>query len=1024
MKWPRRDIHIRGFVRGLGCLCCLVATAALALDPQKAITQFHHERWGPTEGLDRINAVTQTGDGYIWVVSQTGLLRFDGAQFTRWNPKPGESRIPGYIQTILAASDASLWVSSAADLTRLSAGHSTNYNRDQGMVSGHVMALCEDSQGTIWAGGYNGLCKFSGDKWRSIDADQKPPQGSIRAMAIDRDETMWVSVATTNGPSSGFIAWRRKGQKRFEASSEQIPRCENLAVAQGNKMWAAEPSGGIVRAFSGAEGNFRFTAPEIKLASQCVQIDRDGTLWIGTLGSGLARVRDPASLGPETIEAKSDAVQWFTEENGLCNDHVNCLFEDREGNIWVGGLSGLDCFSETKITSYSIREGLPYNESLMLSAAQDGSLWVASRNRGLFRMIPASPATANAPLARALAKSIVGINCVYGDQTGGLLAATPSGVFKVDNESLVFKGSTDSGKTLAMTRDLAGALWLCDERGGLVRVVDDVATPIDRGEPLGPYDFACAALTDKLGRVWLGYTSGIVDCWSNGTFRHYSKQDGLNLAQIRGIFNDTKGRLWVVAQYGVAVFHGSRFEGLLNGRGLPDDECYAMLQDDAGFLWLAQMSQVLRIDPDALERAILTRDSQGRASISFDSFGFSDGLKGYIRQPFGQPGRGYPLAAKTVDGRLWFSTSAGLAVIDPHHVAKNLVPPPVRIEQVITSGKTNRSFENPQFSGGIKDLEFDYSGLSYANPSKVLFKYKLEGHDRAWVDAGTRRQAFYSNLRPKSYKFQVRARNNDGVWSESDATVSFAIVPAFYQTYWFPIACALPVVFVAWGLHRLRLARQAVRMSVLLETQLKERKRIAQELHDTLLQGFTGIGLKLDALANTLPPALGATKEQLQRILERSDEYLVEARRAVWELRSPSLETVAEFSEALKKVCERALQGTAIELRFGTNGVACKLAPAVEDNLVRVCEEAVTNAVKHAGPTQVTVKLEYGSDELRLHIRDNGCGFEPPGPGGAKAGHFGLVGIHERVKSLGGDVSVKSRHGEGTEILVAVPMSS
>src|SRR5690242_5398232 len=176
MKWRRRDIQVRGFVGGLGCLCCLccmLATAAFALDPQKAITQFHHERWGPAEGLDRIIAVTQTREGYIWVVSANRLLRFDGVQFTQWSPKPGESRIPGYIQTLFAASDGSLWVSSASDLTRLWAGHSTNYNGEQGMVSGHVMALCEDSQGAIWAGGYHGLSKFSAGRWRSIDADEK-----------------------------------------------------------------------------------------------------------------------------------------------------------------------------------------------------------------------------------------------------------------------------------------------------------------------------------------------------------------------------------------------------------------------------------------------------------------------------------------------------------------------------------------------------------------------------------------------------------------------------------------------------------------------------------------------------------------------------------------------------------------------------------------------------------------------------------------------------------------------------------
>lgn len=821
-----------------------------------------------------------------------------------------------------------------------------------------------------------------------------------------------ISFAETNQSDRGLIAWRRKGKKQFRVSSERVAVADSLAVAQDGKIWAAQRTGST-RAFTCFADEIQFTPPELAVGlSKSILVDRDGTLWISTLGDGLQRVRYPAALGPEKIEPQNEAMDRFTESNGLCNDHVNCLFEDREGNIWVGSQSGVDCFSETKITNFSIREGLPFDDSLMLEATSDGSLWAARRNGGLFQIIPAGHSSPNARWAKLNTKGSDGIHCLYASPSGGFLASTAIGVKQVDTMDWAFKGASAFSNVVAMTRDSAGNLWLSDEDRGLVRVIGDVATPIERKQPLAPGDYACAAHTDKSGCTWFGYRYGTVDCWSNGTFLHYSQTNGLNIAEIRGFLSDAQGQVWVVGKEGIGRFRDGRFQTLRVA-----NDVSAMLQDDDRFFWVAEPAQLVRVAPAEIEKGL----SAPGSPISYQTFGFADGLKGYIRQPYlTHPGDGFPLAAKTMDGRLWFSTSGGLAVIDPHHIGKNPIAPPVHIERLIASGKTNLTFEDLRFASGTKDFELDYAGLCFADPYKVLYKYRLDGHDRDWVEAGSRRQAFYSNLRPKRYTFHVRACNNDGVWSETDAVITFAIVPAFYETAWFPVLCLMPVVLVVWGFHRLRLASVSARMNLLLEAQLKERKRIAQELHDTLLQGFTGIGLKLDALANALPPSLAATKEQLQKILERSDEYLVEARRAVWELRSPSLEKLADFSQALKKVSERALQGTGTELEIATSGVACKLLPEIEDNLLRMCEEAVTNAVKHGCPTRVNVALEYTSDEIRLRVRDNGCGFDPQGSAGRKEGHFGLVGINERVKSLGGKLSLNSQPGQGTELLISI----
>jgi signal transduction histidine kinase len=304
----------------------------------------------------------------------------------------------------------------------------------------------------------------------------------------------------------------------------------------------------------------------------------------------------------------------------------------------------------------------------------------------------------------------------------------------------------------------------------------------------------------------------------------------------------------------------------------------------------------------------------------------------------------------------------------------------------------------------------------------VRYEYKLEGYDPDWVKADARRQAFYSNLRPKAYRFRVRACNGDGVWSEKDAEIGFIIAPEFYERAWFPWLCGIGAALGIFALHRLRLARLAARMNLQWAIQQNERKRIAQELHDTLLQGFTGLGLKLDALVNSLPASLNATKIQFQKTLELLDQYLTEGRRSVWKLRSPTLESTQSFSRALEKASQRALAGTSSALSFSVRGEEKELKPLIEDNLLRICEEAVANAVKHAHPKRVEVTLEFNSKDVHLSIRDNGSGFDTKQIENFKDGHFGLIGIQERVKGMGGKCWLTSQPGEGTEIAVTVRM--
>jgi signal transduction histidine kinase/ligand-binding sensor domain-containing protein len=997
----------------------LIAGHSFALDPQKTMTQFTHRHWGAADGITMPYSMAQTTDGYLWLSTTRGLYRFDGIEFKREDLTPSHNWIVENPPRLLADRDNVLWIIQGQNVMQLRNGKLITYGPKDGLPGGRINAICTAFDGTTWIGGDDGLARFVAGTWQTLGKESRLPKGSVQTVMVDRKGTLWVVVADGAQPPSHPVAFLRSGETTFQLAGDAQSDTLKLAEAPNGNIWAAQPAGSV-HAFAPEQPVFHFASPNLKVGSVNILFDHEGCLWITTLGDGLRRVRDLGALGTNDLEKNSDDLDQFTEKDGLTCDMCGSIIEDREGNIWVGTTSGLDCFSENKFTSFSMREGLPFDQNLMLQATPDGSVWAGSGSRGFLKIKNGGQAFVDKSWFNLKLESVsFGVFSLYTDPAGNLLLGTGFGTLIVrqgeDQATPIFeKPRLDT--VLAMTRDHDGGLWLCDFKKGVYRISESHSKELlPKSKTSG--DFVMAAYTDGAGRVWLGFRSGAVACHDGTNFLWYSTKDGLAGGTVRVILSDAQNRLWVAGSGGISRFANGRFQTLTSTNGLPDDNLFTVLRDNDGFFWLAGYSGLFRVSPDELEKALSSNSGQ----VAGELLGIDDGLRGFVQGPLLLWGK--TIAAKGTDGRLWFSTGGGLAVIDPHHIPRNHLPPPVHIEQMIAGGETNLNFEHLEFSRANRSLEIDYAGLSFVNPGKVRYKYKLVGYDDQWVDASTRHQAFYSNLRPMKYQFQVCARNNDGVWNESGDTLAFTILPAFYETKWFLTLCLALLASGLWGLHKLRLARLAARMNLELQGQKKERKRIAQELHDTLLQGFTGNAMKMEALVSQLPDSLAALKEQMRNVLIRSDRYLTEARRSVWHLRSMSLENIDVFSETLSDSSKRLLAGAQIQLNFSVEGVARKLEPVVEDNLLRICEEAITNTVKHANASTVQVKLEFGRNEVSLHIRDNGCGFDPQGPERSKSGHFGLVGIQERVESLAGKVSLSSHPGEGTEIRVSVRTS-
>jgi len=599
------------------------------------------------------------------------------------------------------------------------------------------------------------------------------------------------------------------------------------------------------------------------------------------------------------------------------------------------------------------------------------------------------------------------------NQDGRLLAGAGAGVILVSTngtaEFFPLPGGLRLYHVRAMTFDTKGGLWLSDSDKGTYYVINGKADQITQIT-----DSAFVIHCDEAGRAWFGQYSGGLGMYESGKYRQYPGGVKNNLPRIiRAIFSEAGGKVWFVGERGISYFDGKTFQILTRQNGLPEDDLAVAIRDDHGLYWFAGMDSIFSITPENLQKAF---GSETRV-ICTQTLDSSDGLRGFVRPTLELA---HSVATKAPGGSLWFSDGKGLAVVNPRSLPKNKTLPPVYIEKMTAGGKTYQKTIALELPMGTRSCQIDYVGLCFANPAKVRYRHKLENYDEDWVEAGQSQHALYSNLKPKKYKFQVVACNDDGVWNDRGDSIEFAIIPAFYETVWFPPLCALPIAGIVWGLYRFRLARVTARMKQQLEGQIKERKRIAQELHDTLLQGFTGIGLKLDAITGKLPDSLSETREQLRKILDQSDQYLTEARRSVWELRSTSLEKADDFTDALLEASERILEGTGIRLAFSINGDRRKLPSTAEDNLLRICEEAVTNAVKHACPTEVSVSLEFEVQKVTLRIKDNGLGFDPKGPEASKSGHFGLMGLQERARAMGGSVSLSSQPGRGTEIIVSV----
>ena len=775
----------------------IARTCAFALNPTLDVSQYAHTAWKIRDGFAKgsILSIAQTPDGYLWLGTAFGLYRFDGVRNILWQPPPDQHLPSSTITNLVASRDGTLWVGTKNGLSSWKNGKLTQYAELAGLA---IRALVEDHEGSIWAG-TNGLagppdgklCEIRNGSAR-CNPEMSGVDRGVFGLHTDSKGNLWV------GLEAGVWRWRPGPPQFYAVPGLSNGRMQGMADGEDGSVLIAATGTAMRLADGKAEAVYRFPTARRGFRFLRMLRDRDGGLWVGPAGRGIVHIH----------QGRTDV---FSESDGLSGDDIYDLFEDREGNIWVATVNGLDRFHELPVVTYSKKQGLsdiPWGGML---AARDGSVWFATLN-GLNHLSDGQVAvyrqhrTARGQEVVGSGLPDEGVGSLFQDSRGRIWVSTLSGLGYLEKDRFI-PVAAPGGLVESLTEDTSRNLWIANRDLGLLRLPQDSVFPPIPWATFRRKDPAVVLATDPLhGGLWLGFSQGGIAWFRDGQVQSsYSAADGLGEGRVNQLRFDGEGALWIASEGGLGRLKNGRIATLTSKSGLPCDAVQWTMEDDAQSVWIMMPCGLVRVARSELDAWTGAADKTVR-TIHATVFDSSDGSR-----LLAVVGDYTPRVAKSADGKLWFSVPDGISVIDPHNLPFNKLPPPVYIEKVSADRKEYRENLSGDVSSNlrlpplVRELEIDYTALSLVAPEKVSFRYKLEGWDQDWQDAGTRRQAFYSNLPPRNYTFRVKACNNSALWNESGTSLDFSIAPAYYQTYWFRLSCLAAFVALLWALHRWRI---------------------------------------------------------------------------------------------------------------------------------------------------------------------------------------------------------------------------
>jgi len=999
---------------GLGLPEGVAAPADSVFGPTYAYDIWQvEEGWVPTA----VSSIVQTHDGYIWLGTYQGLLRFDGVSFTSFD----STRTPGLqnsrITALFEDARGTLWIGhETGELTRLSDGVFAPVNLGPKWSGGEIRSVATDANEDAWVMTKDGLLARVRDGFTTQPPGGLAPNAKL-TLSRGNDGRIWVGI---NGAVNSLDS-ERLSRFRFTdpAPSDYY---DGVAASRDGGLWAV--GNGRVRKW--LEGRWKLDLGDCPWKQGFVTVlleTRAGGLLVGTLNDGLYLLNP----GAEPLH--------YTRANGLTHDWVRALAEDHEGNLWLGTGAGLNVLRPRKVKMLDAPDHWAGRAVLSFSILRDGSAWISTEGAGVYHYDNGYWST----YREASGLSSLYVWSALQTSRDALLVGTwGGGLFLRQGDRFVTPPALTNltAPIVSQLESRDGAIWIGTTlgiyhyaEGGLARVAgkEELALPDVR---------AIAESPD--GSLWFGLSGGGLARLSGGTWKQFRKRDGLNSDFIQALYADSDGSIWIgSSDNGLGRWKQGRFSTIGAAQGLPATVICQILDDGAGHLWLGSHGGIFRLNKQELAQCA---DGLNQ-TVPCRSYGKAEGLTSLVCSG------GQPSGARTPQGLLWFATAKGIAMIDPANVSFNTVPPPVVIEGLLADGQlqafrpshtapaAGRAAPPVLIAPGKQRFELRYAGLSFVAPDKVRFKYKLEGLESEWVEAGAQRAAHYSYLRPGTYTFRVTACNNDEVWNEKGAALEFTVLPLFWQTWWFQAgslavgAAAVSLGVLSWQRRRVRRKLEQLERQRALE---RERARIARDIHDDLGASLTRITLLSQSARSELDGQPQAAAE-VDQIYTTARELTRAMDEIVWAV-NPRHDTLDSLVTYLGRFAQNYLSTAAVRCRLEVplNLPAWTVTAEVRHNVFLVLKETLHNVLKHAAATEVRISLEVLPAGFMLAVADNGRGFDPrtvPGrspaaEGSRLAGGNGLLNMLKRAEEIGARCEWTTAPGEGTRVKLTVTLGN
>lgn len=999
---------------------CVVVCFSL----RTAAAQYRIDSWTTENGLPQnsISGLIQTPDGYVWFGTSDGLVRFDGVRFTVFNKGNSPNFPNNRLSYLRADRSGRIWVNTEDGvLLYYQNGAFSIVKPKSDTVFGAAGGVQDDGEGSVlvWSNAQNRTFRYRDGKLVPLEITGLPVNAS--PLGADREGTLWFYRDTrlfryASGQLTGFTLPGPAGQIITYMVTDR----------SGNTWITRDFNQNVVYRYrNGAISTVQVPLNRLWSAAQ----DRFGNIWFASYDKGVARL-DAAKANAD--EPRPEDFQIFTTTKGavgLPSDHCVIILADAEGGVWTGTEKGLVRFTPQVVRMFSKADGMSEDNVYPIMEDRTGAIWVGAWQNSLMKFADGKFTTVLNDSDHAFYSSL------YEDPEGGIWFGNLRGLFRLENNKPVERtaelGFQPNVLVNVVITDVAGRRWAGLDQG-LSRTVNGESTLFTVKDGL-PEDFVDALLSTHDGRLWIGTRGGVAVIADPGAphpaLTRYTEADGLAGNYTRSLYEDADGVIWIGSyDGGITRVKDGRLSRITMNDGLFSNGIFCFLEDNHGWIWMNSNQGIFRVRHQELNDF-----ADGKIkSVTSIAYGRQDGLSSVE----GNGGR-QPAGIKTRDGKLWFPMAQGLAMVDPEAVVTNPLPPPVLIESVsidrhpVANEVFQAALHDPNqtitMAPGQVNLEIQYTGLSLIASNEVKFKYKLEGLDPDWTDAGRRRTAYFSFIPPGTYTFRVIAANRDGVWNETGAVIRIVVKPHFYRTWWFLSLVALGIVGVALAIYRYRVTQlkrereqQFAFTRQLIAKQEDERKRIAGELHDSL-------GQRLIIIKNlALMHLAGAKKdENIRDLSDETSAAIAEVKEISYNLRPYQLDRIG-MTKAIEGLVNKVSAAATIEFFTDVAPIDDFFDQEAEINFYRIVQESLNNMVKYSAATRASITVEREGDRLELTIRDDGKGFDAAAlmRPDSKARGFGLIGIVERSQFLGSDPVIQSAPGQGTMIKLIVDRKS